>query len=172
MKITRRLFSQALVAALVACRLRSATAATESGFLTTPEFSTLAAFVDALLPADDHSPVASALGVPRAVMAAAEKDARVKRIVKFGCHWLDEAAKKAGAANFSALREGPREIIVGATSEPAASPLPKAFFIIVRDLSMRAYYAHAAAWRGMGYDGPPQPDGFLDYRDAPKGGDK
>lgn len=174
MKLTRRHVLVAFLSPLLWALpwKRKAVGATGTDFLSSDEFSALSGFIDILIPADDGTPAASSLHVPRAVVDAAARDRRVQRILAMGCRRLNNTAKTLGVRNFSALREQSREDIVEATAAPGAAPLPKAFFTIVRDLSMRAYYAHAAAWGGLGYAGPPQPDGFIDYRDAPKSGAK
>lgn len=118
------------------------------------------------------SPPASALDVPFAVTKAAKRNPQVERVLQWGVRWLDRSAEQAHSSRFSELTEKQRIQVVETAAGEGAKLLPKAFYTIVRDLSMRAYYAHAAAWGGMGYGGPPQPDGFVDYRDAPMSRDK
>lgn len=172
MKLTRRSLFGTVVASVVAFTSRKGMAQSGIGFLSKTEFDTLSAFVDTLIPADEQSPAATSLDVPRAVVAVAAKDRQVRRIVRLGCRWLDMVARSAGAASFSSLDDRLREAIAEHSAAREAEPLPKAFFQIVRDLSMRGYYARAAAWGGLEYDGPPQPEGFLGYRDAPRTGNK
>ena len=127
----------------------------------------LAAFLDTLIPDDDMGPGAVRLGVDRKFLAAA-KNRRIRKLMVTGFAWLDEQAKHAGAENFAALGAAERHRIVAQAEASARGSLPYRFFRVSRNVAFFHYYAHPQAWAALGYDGPPQPGGFLDYAEPPK----
>ena len=44
----------------------------------------------------------------------------------------------------------------------------KRFFNQFKYLAMRIYYQDQGVWKSLGYNGPPQPKGFMDYTEPPK----
>ena len=168
MKLTRRRFFGATVATYVTTSVGSAATATRvPAALSAAEFATFSAYVDTLIPADRHSPAASALDVPYQVIDEQSTKPAFVRLIKLGCRWLDRRARASGANTFAALDDARRELIVDQTSRPTAERLPNAFFTTVRYRAMTAYYARADGWGGLRYDGPPQPNGFMDYHRPP-----
>ncbi|NNM00138.1 MAG: gluconate 2-dehydrogenase subunit 3 family protein [Gammaproteobacteria bacterium] len=125
--------------------------------------ATLAAMVDTLMPADS-SPGATALGVDKAILEAAARNANVARIVNAGCDWL---AQEADGAPFAALPEPARVAILERAEQASAAALQNAFFRYCLDAVYRNYYAHPDSWPALGYQGPPQPAGFPDQAEAP-----
>lgn len=173
MKLTRRRFFNTTLATYLAVRSgRAFAAGSGMDFLSAREFGTLTAFVDTLIPADRYSPAASALGVPEAVVQSGKEDSDVERVIRAGCRWLDRSARSSGADGFAAMDEPGREAIVAAAAAGDARPLPKAFFRIVHQIAMRHYYAQTAAWSGLGYEGPPQPEGFMSFDRPPPSADR
>lgn len=128
--------------------------------------TTLEAYLDTLIPADE-SPSAIHLGVAEAMVAKAKSDTSYQRLLQQGCDWLDEQARQYGAAHFAALREAERERIVSLAAVGAAGLQPLIFFHRTREDAFVAYYARPESWAGVGYAGPPQPRGFMDYAQAP-----
>ena len=124
---------------------------------------TFAAYLDSLLPNDELGPGALRLGVLEQIEAAAAQSAEYRRLVELGCAWLDEQAAFFGAKDFGALGENERGRIVLLAAERDPGSLPRSFFDLTRDAAFRIYWAKPEAWAAIGYGGPPQPDGFVDY---------
>lgn len=118
---------------------------------------TFTAFCDTLIPADDLSPSASALGVPDRILAEAARSASLQRLVAFSVAWLDQAAGGVFAGADESLRNG---ILEAMSQLPWEAP-QRRFFDLVRDLAMGYYYSQPAALKGMAVDRPPQPAGYF-----------
>ena len=131
--------------------------------------TSLAPYLDTLIPAD-VTPSASQLGVPQQVAGKAREIPAYLKLLRDGSRWLDYEARRLGARDFGALSPEQRVAVVsGAASSPARS-LPKVFFNNTRDDAMFFYYANPASWVTTGFDGPPQPSGYLDHSAPPKAG--
>jgi hypothetical protein len=128
---------------------------------------TLRSYLDTLVPADELGPGALELGVLEAIEAAAGEDAGYRRLLELGCTWLDEQAAYFGAKEFGALGDNERGRLVLFASEQAPGSLARAFFETTQEHAFRVFWARPEAWAGIGYAGPPQPEGFLDYSEAP-----
>lgn len=130
--------------------------------------STLVAWLDTLIPADE-TPSATQLGVDRIMLAAERKDPDYRIVLDFGRNWLDEQARLQGAADFAALGTTGREAI--AARAAAAGEAPEYyFFLSTRDEAFAFYYRQPESWPGLGYRGPPQPLGHMDYARKPANG--
>ena len=119
---------------------------------------TFTAFCDTIVPADELTPAASALGVPKTILAELAGIALAERLLAAGCAWLDAAC----AGNFAQADEASR---VAASERMAALPWespPGRFFAVMRNTVMADYYAQPESWRGLALDRPPQPLGFFD----------
>jgi hypothetical protein len=127
----------------------------------------LAPYLDTLIP-EDSTPSASALGVDQAILKLARRRPRIARLVGLGCAWLDKQAGERGAKDFAALSELEREAIVALAEGSPARSLPRTFFAFTQQQAFSNYYAQPAAWQGLGFAGPPQPLGFLDFAEPPK----
>ncbi len=73
--------------------------------------TTLVAFLDTLMPADD-TPSASDLGVPEKLLTLADNDDRYERLLLNGCLWLENLALKRHDTEFQNLDEPSRVAIV------------------------------------------------------------
>lgn len=118
--------------------------------------ATLAAFLDVLLPADDLSPSASALGVHDGIAAFAPDVEGLASFVGGGTVWLNQAA----AAPFLDLPPEAREALVTWMAGSDQSAPPFVFYSTVRRLAVEFYYAHPDAIAGYPLDVAPQPAGF------------
>jgi len=127
----------------------------------------LEAWVDALLPADEYSPGAGELGIPASLADKTIRNPGYLKLVKSGCRWLDQQARDRGARDFAALDESKREIVVRSAEQSAPRSLPRMFFERTRDDTFLFYYARPESWVMLGYKGPPQPLGFMDYTRPP-----
>jgi hypothetical protein len=132
----------------------------------TTALAALPAYVDTLLP-PYLGPSATEIGVDRRLIEAARGRPKYLRLLRLGCGWLDEEARRRGAAAFAALNEDVRVAILEQAEAAAASALPRVFFEQTRADVFTEYYADPASWPAVGYDGPPQPRGFLDHARPP-----
>ena len=128
----------------------------------------LRAWVDTLLPAEPDFLGALALGVAERIAAAIERGPAYARLYHEALTWLDARAAEAGSATFAGLPEPRRHAIVAAAAASATGSAPRTFFQASLDDALFHAYADPRAWAGIGYAGPPQPIGFLDYAAAPK----
>jgi hypothetical protein len=118
---------------------------------------TLAAFCDTIVPADELTPAASALGVPEAIRAGMQGHALAERLLLAGCAWLDEAT----GGDFAAAAEPDRVAACERMQSMSWESPPGRFFALLRNTIMATYYADRRAWRGLALDRPPQPLGFF-----------
>jgi gluconate 2-dehydrogenase gamma chain len=140
--------------------------------LTAAELVTLSALCDMIIPADDKSPSASSVGVPRYIneYVSAPYDWAERALVRVrgGLTWLDvESGRRFGKA-FAAITVAQRtQICDDICYLPNAKPEFKAaarFFDQIRDLTASGFYTSDAGMKDIGYvgnvplakfDGPP-----------------
>lgn len=127
---------------------------------------------DIIMPADETSPAASALGVPDFVdewISSPYQDQRSDRnsILK-GLDWLEEEAKRIGADHFVSLDTEAqlkicRDLAIEAKKD--RRKFPGSFFYTLRNLVAGGYYTTPEGMRDIGYrgnvamlewNGPPQ----------------
>ena len=133
------------------------------------EEATLRAFVDLLIPADEITPSASALGVDKQLLTVANGKPAYQRLLELGLDWLNTQSRADFGGNFPELDEGKRETIVRQAAAAAYNSLPRVFFERTRADAFSFYYSRPESWRGIAYyRGPPQPLGFMDYARAPR----
>ncbi len=126
----------------------------------------LGPFLDTLLP-EDGTPSATQLGVDKEIVKRMRNNKRFVKILILGCAWLDQQARKLGAEEFALLEAPQQESIVTTAENSASRSLPLVFFSTTQQLAFQHYYAHPESWRDLGYAGPPQPKGFLDFAGPP-----
>ena len=128
--------------------------------------TTLVAFLDTLMPADD-TPAASDLGVPDKLMSLADSDRRYERLLLNGCLWLDNMALKRHDYEFHALDEWQRVAIVERLETSQAPRFARVFMRRVLADLYEFYYSQPRSWPGLGIERPPQPLGYRDYAKPP-----
>ena len=131
---------------------------------------TFRAFLDTLLPADEFTRSASALGVDTAIIEFAETNKPYKLLIRQGCEWLNAAAKYEGnrSGKFASLSaQNQIRILKVAESTGKGKAGPARFLSTVLAHANGIYYARPEVWLSLGYDGPPQPRGFTDHNKAP-----
>lgn len=129
--------------------------------LTAPQRRLAGVLSDLIVPADDHSPSASAVGVvdfiDEWVSAPYPDNQRDRPIVLKGFAWLDMEAQRRNAKDFAALEAaGHRAIcdeICDAARAPAARAQAARFFALYRDLTAGAFYTSPAGRKDLGYIG-------------------
>jgi hypothetical protein len=129
-------------------------------------FAALTPFLDTLIP-EDETPAASAFGIADSVLADARRIDAYLRLVGAGCQWLDVEARRRGATDFAALAPVRREEVAAEAEKAPPRSVPRVFFDRMRGAAMGHYYARPETWPGLGYSGPPQPEGFLDFDRPP-----
>jgi hypothetical protein len=167
MKLDRRLFMGALAKLGVILGFPPALAAKKAGPALSEEVArrTFSAYLDTLIPDDEVSSGILKLGLDKAFYALAKSRPRYGAFITSGCVWLNQQAHKVGVSEFAALDEKQREAIVTLASEAPYRSQPRRFFESTRRSAFRIYYSRSDSWNMVGYDGPPQPNGFLDYTD-------
>jgi hypothetical protein len=128
---------------------------------------------DLIIPADEHSPGASSVGlvdfIDEWVSAPYPRSQRDRPVVLEGLRWLDAEARRRFGRDFAAL-EAPRQHAIcddicdasraAQTLRPAAR-----FFALYRDLTAGGFYTTPAGRKDLGYignvplprfDGPPR----------------
>jgi hypothetical protein len=163
----RRHFLRLLVTLAAALPPRLLFAAPADKTVQRISLSALATYLDTLIPADS-TPSASQLGTDQAIVALARRREHLARLVGLGCGWLDQQAVERGAVDFAALPQAEREAVVALAENAPARSMPRAFFAFTHRQAFTHYYAQPASWRGLGFEGPPQPVGFPDFAQPPK----
>jgi hypothetical protein len=129
--------------------------------LTRDELATVAALIDVMLPADDRSPAASALGVHDFVdewIGAPYPIQQADRlIVRGGLGWLDTEAGRRFGRRFSKLTSAQKlkicdEVADGTSTTPQLAPGAR-LFDRVRFIAMLGVYTTPEGSKDMGYVG-------------------
>lgn len=122
---------------------------------------TTAALCDLIIPADEHSPAASSVGVVEFIdewISAPYPQQRGDRAVILpGLVWIDDEAKKRFEKTFAALDEKQKNAIADDICAPAkAAPQFAAaakFFAKFRDLTAGGFYTTPVGMKDIGYTG-------------------
>ena len=125
----------------------------------------LPAYLNTLLP-EYLAPAASAVGTDKALLGIAKQHAGYLKLLLSGCSWLDMVASENGFKRFSDMPEAYRIQVISA-AEKADGTSVQQFFRRTRDDAFKHYYAQPATWSYLGFNGPPQPAGFMDFTQAP-----
>jgi Gluconate 2-dehydrogenase subunit 3 len=129
--------------------------------LTDPHRRLARALCDLIIPADDHSPAASEVGVvdfiDEWVSAPYPVCRRDRPVVLAGFAWLDAEAGRRFAKGFADLATGDQRAICDDICEVTrAAPAPRAaaqFFARYRDLTAGGFYSTPAGRKDLGYLG-------------------
>jgi hypothetical protein len=137
--------------------------------LTEPQRRTARALCDVIIPADDASPSASAVGVPdfidEWISSPYPAQAGDRRIILDGLKWIDEEAMRRFQKTFADLTLEQQTAICDdlATGKPKDKKAVS-FFKRFRDLTAGGYYTTPEGMKAIGYvgnvpsatfDGPP-----------------
>jgi Gluconate 2-dehydrogenase subunit 3 len=129
---------------------------------------TFPAYLDTLIPPDAEGPGALQLGVPERLSTIAAADGGYADLIEQFTRWLDERARVLGGVGFADLDDAARATVVRAAESAAAGSPARRAFALTRDDAFAAFYGDPRAWPGIGYRGPPQPEGFPDYDRPPQ----
>ena len=122
---------------------------------------TVAALADVILPADDHSPAASAVGVTDFVdewiSAPYPVQLNDRNTLLAGLDWLDAESKRKHQAGFTALTAEQRTALVASIAAPdktgAERTGPALFFTTFRGLVMSGFYTTPVGTKDIGFLG-------------------
>lgn len=123
------------------------------------ELATLAVLCDLIIPADEHSPSATAVGTPAFINEYVSHPTMERDLVRVrgGLAWLDEESRKRFGTTFTGATAAQRTALCDDLCYlPKAKPEHKAaarFFDYVRDLSASWFYSSDAGMRDLKYIG-------------------
>jgi hypothetical protein len=131
--------------------------------ITESERRTFTRIVDLLIPSDG-APGAIDLGVHLAVLGKVESNRWDSQLVAEAFLWLD---RQSGGEGFLGLDEARQiALLTRMEAEPQRS-VPARAFRLLRTETMTRYYAMPETWPSLGFNGTPQPAGFMDYAEPP-----
>jgi len=125
--------------------------------------------VDLLVPADDVSPGALELGVHETILTRAKDNKTLRNTIKNGRKWFDEQSESLNADNFLGLDEAKQITLIEKAEASTIQSTGNKFFSRMRVEVFKEYYSSPESWISLCYQGPPQPNGFLDYAEPPRG---
>lgn len=126
------------------------------GQTATIERETLDAVIDTLLPADDVTPSATALGVSDELMSLAPKGSSLHRLLALGTTWLDTL----DARSFAELPAETRHDVLRYMERADYNEVPGRFFHLLRQMAFEIYYAQPQTYAGLALNPAPQPEGY------------
>jgi len=129
--------------------------------LVAAELATLGVLVDLILPADDQSPAASAIGVHDFLnewVSAPYPDNRADyETLRGGLGWLQTHSWQLHGKAFKDLSTDQQTAILDSICDPAKAAPELAygarFFKKLRMLTLGGYYTHPSTWKQLGYVG-------------------
>ena len=129
--------------------------------LTEPQRRTTRALCDVIVPADDNSPGASAVGVPdfidEWISAPYPEQGRDRPLLLDGLRWIEEEAQRRHHTHFADLSAAQRtnicETFADATKARGIHAKAAAFFKRFRDLTFGAWCTTPGGMNAIGYIG-------------------
>lgn len=152
-------------AGLAFWRQRSASTASQSA--AELESATLERIVDLLVPRDE-TPGALDLGLHRQVLGSMAADASLALAYAEMLQVLDREAWARHRGHFLGSDASVQQAMLEQLSQAPPSAPGVRGFILLRQQTMQLYYAQPQAWPSLGFAGPPQPLGFMDYAEPPR----
>jgi hypothetical protein len=129
--------------------------------LSPEELATVAALCDVILPADQHSPAPSTLGVPAFIdewVSAPYPNQEADRlIIRGGLAWLNTEAHDRFGLRFTALSPKQKTTLCDDIADEAQAPVRlragARFFARMRHLTMLGFYTTVEGMKDLGYVG-------------------
>jgi hypothetical protein len=127
--------------------------------LTDAELKIVTALGDIIIPADEHGPAASAVGVPAFinewVSAPYEEQQTDLQTIRGGLAWLEKEAQKRFKKGFAeAAPEQQHALVEDIVKDgTAARKEANGFFRVFRDRVAGGYYSTPEGWKAIGYVG-------------------
>lgn len=118
--------------------------------------ASLASVVDTLLPADDVSPSASALGVDKDIADFVAENDMMTRLFAAALDWMDHLADRP----FHDLTPSQQAEVLSFMESADFNAIPGRFYHILRALAVEFYYAQSEAVAGFPLNPAPQPNGY------------
>jgi hypothetical protein len=129
------------------------------------------AIVDQLIPAQDlpgnDLPGAVDLGIDQQILTSFSADRGLAAFMAEGIRWFDAAARARGGESFASLVAAD-QIAVAMRAEASPDSAGGRLFAVLRRQAMSLYYIHPRVTASFPYAGPPQPQGFPDFAQAPR----
>ncbi len=166
MILNRRRFLWLTGAAPLAWWSRALCASPDPGTTAMPP--ALGPFLDTLLPAGAGRPSATQVNADRWIAESSPAAGALKSLVHRGCRWLDYKALARGADDFASLVPAEQQTICAEAARSRHGSLQRRFFDRLREEAFSCYYADPRTWPGLGFRGPPQPLGYLDFARPPE----
>ena len=127
--------------------------------LTAAEMKTATVLGDLIVPADEHGPEASAVGVPdfinEWVSAPYEQQQKDLELFRAGFEWLDAESQKRFHKNYAEATAAEQTVILDEIVTDGSPANTKAFkfFKVFRDRVAGGYYSTPIGWKAIGYVG-------------------
>jgi hypothetical protein len=127
--------------------------------LTAAEKRTVTVLADLIIPADEHGPAASALGVPdfidEWVSAPYEQQQEDLKVIRAGLAWLDAEAQKRFHKGFPDAAPEQQTALLDDIVKDGSEAWKQAFgfFRVFRDRVAGGYYSTPEGWKAIGYVG-------------------
>ena len=127
--------------------------------LTAEEKKIVTVLGDLIIPADEHGPAASAVGVPDFIdeWVSAPYDAQQKdlKVIRDGLFWIDVEAKKRFGKPFDAAAPAEQTALLDDIVKEGTEARKAAhgFFTNFRDKVAGGYYSTPEGWKAIGYVG-------------------
>lgn len=127
--------------------------------LTPEEKRAVTALGDIIIPADEHGPAASAVGVPdfidEWVSAPYEQQQTDAKIIRQGLAWIDSESKSKFGKVYADLAGDQQTAILDDILKDGTEAHTKAkkFFVTFRDRVTGGYYSTPQGWKAIGYVG-------------------
>ncbi len=118
--------------------------------------ASLGAVLDCLLPADDLSPAATALGVDREMRDFLAEQELLAQVIAAGLQWLDAEAGRP----FRDLPYMQQAALLSRAAASGPDQVPARCHHILRALAVEFYYARPEAIAGLPLHPAPQPLGY------------
>ena len=127
--------------------------------MTEAEKRAAGALADVILPADEHGPAATAVGVvdflDEWVSAPYDPQRRDAKVIRDGLAWLDAEAQRRGGKVFAELAPEKQTDLVDDILRQGSEARKKAyaFWQLFRDRVAGGYYSTPEGWKALGYSG-------------------
>jgi len=129
--------------------------------MTDAQLQVASVLCDAMLPADDRSPAASAVGVPdfidEWISAPYPRQREDRKLILYGLEWLEQESLRRFGTGFAATGGAQQRELLDELAAPGdgqtAPPEPGEFFRRFRYVSVGAFYTTAAGAADAGYIG-------------------
>lgn len=127
--------------------------------LTDAEKKTVTALADVIIPADEHGPAASAVGVPdfidEWVSAPYEQQGKDLEVIRKGLAWIDAESRKRFGKAFAEAAPADQTALLDDIVKDGTEARKQAFsfFKLFRDRAAGGYYTTPEGWKALGYVG-------------------